>query len=220
MEKENLATIAPIKKSRAVKKTKEKKIELMKRVVLPMTRIVKNTEIIKGEFGEFDCTNFLPHEEKEELAVQIVEKSVIFESELGRGYVVINEQAEMTLGLLAGYTNLEIPVEGRYDFYAYVQHSGLMNEVMNVIFSDAEIVIDMVESLKKSAIDRFNYSNSVDHYFKEISSGTQAGSDLLDIINSVSANQNNTAAQITNKMQDLQSDQASGGIIDFSKRKK
>lgn len=212
--------IKKVSKPRAAKKIVEKKTLIPKRVSLFVKIPVKKIEIIKGEFGEFECTNFLPHEEKENLAVQIVEKSVIFESELGRGYAAINEQAEMTLGLLAGYTNLEIPVEGRYDFYAYVLHTTLMNDVMNIIFADAEIVTDMVESLKKSAIDRFNYSNSVDHYLKEMSSGTQAGNDLLNMINNVSINQNNTAAQITNKMDELQHDQASGGIIDFSKRKK
>lgn len=207
------------KKPRAVKKQKEKKTAIPQRVILSNPSVRKEVREVSGEFGTFECSNYLSYEEKTALAIMITERSLILDESLGRGYVAMDSDAEMALGLLQGYTNIATPEDGRFDFYSYVVASGLYGAVENIIYPDAVMVKNMAYALIDSAIKRFDHTHSIDYYIKEMASGSQAGEELLSLINASSKQQGDTAAKITQEIDNLKASTANP-LIDFSKRKK
>ena len=177
----------------------------------------KKFAIIRSECGaEINVTDFLTHDEKIQIAMLIAERILLLDEETGRGYVSVHKEAETMLTLLEAYTNLEIPEEGRYDFYYYIINSPMFNHIYDFMGDDAGSVLSMSNILVKSSIDQFNHNHSMDYYLKEMSKGSTLGAELLDNLNKATAEAGNIASVVGGKI----AQKPMGNIINFSKRKR
>lgn len=186
------------------------------RVSLVVRMPKQETQEIEFEGGvKVAVKNFIPHEEKLALVQKIAARTLILDDDVGQGYVCIDNRQEAMLTAIEAYTNMDVPIEGRYDLYAYLLKSGKLAEMMQVMQEDLTIVLDMADVLVKSSIDQFNYSKSIEYAINEISSGSSMGQDLLASIQRAA---DETAA--VNRVMSEAVVQPNENIISFSKRKK
>lgn len=189
------------------------------RVRLPYDIPPRDEQIIELRDGiSIKVYKRIPFAEKLEAAMKVVSYAVIPDASCGRAYKAINYFTECQLGILEAYTNIEVPDEGREEFFMMIDTEDIMSEVDSIAGTDIYIFREMVDTLTQSVITRFNATNSLDNYMREIGNGTSAGEELLRLMTQKVKEDTAVAQAIENEVEKLQGVKDKNNLIDFSKR--
>lgn len=161
----------------------------------------------------YEVITHLTFDERLATALDIANRCVVIDQETGRAYPSVYEDLHMTLGIIRAYTNIEVPQEDPEEFYDYVQHAGIVEEIeMGVEAWEMWNIRSNVDRLIETTVKLEDAKNSMDVFFKQLADGTAMGEDMIRSINEGMEALAPVAGQIQPRVDD--------NILRFGKKKK
>lgn len=197
----------------------EVKVEDLKFEKVKLSHRVRQKKFytIKANDGtEINVVDCLTREEKNQLAMLIAERTIVLDEETGKGYWLLESEPERTLTIVEAYTNIEVPKEDRYDFYDYIDNEGILSDIWFIIDNDVHHVVELARNMANTAIERYNHSNSLDSFMRQLSNGSGLGNELTDMLSKVKQQEDGVAQKVAAALET----RPKGALINFSKRKK
>lgn len=217
-----METDKKVTKATTAKKTTQKKAKPQASpfAQLKLSPIPSGQRTVKTSAGDYELICHLTYDEIVSLGIHVAERCIVADDTGNLTSASVSTDLEIMIGLIEGYTNIQVNSEDRLSEYISLVRLGVRNEILEVVDGD-EIAFykAYVNRLIEGSIARINHRNSIDHFVSQLSSGSQAGEQLLDMIDGASINQNALGEKIAAKYAEVGAGKKPSNILNFSARK-
>lgn len=172
--------------------------------------------------AEYHYRLVLPRKARDWMAMDLAEKSLVFDEKLGVAYEGYSHEQALVFLMVHYYTDFDVEAyrttEGWYALYDLFESYGVLDELFVQLDVDLNKVVQVYERIKEASIHSFETEHSLTYLIGRMF-GSFLGDENIGESIAKAADMNNTMVKLLGAYNKLQLNPgAAGGGISFEKR--